>query len=108
MIDHTVYYMCTKNNSYSHNNLPPSIVKLDAFPSDDLIYNSCALGEQDWGHYKLPPPITVTSRNNQDIRNRSTTMNILEVADQAGDFTMAHRDTWKIPRGYREAGGVAW
>jgi hypothetical protein len=50
----------------------------------------------------------VTSRNNQDIKDRKTTKNILEVADQAGDFTMAHRDTWKVPRGYREAGGVAW
>lgn len=83
-------------------------MKLDAFPSDQVIYDSCALGSQDWGNYKLPPPMIVTSRNNPDIKDRNTTMNILQVADQAGDFTMAHRDTWKIPRGYREAGGVAW
>lgn len=29
-------------------------------------------------------------------------------ADQARDFTMAHRDTWKECRGYRETGSVAW
>jgi hypothetical protein len=81
---------------------------LEAFPSDDTIYNSCALGEQNWGNYTLPAPITVTSQRSNDIKNKNTHMNILEVADQAGDFTMAHRDTWKIPRGYREAGGVAW
>lgn len=73
-----------------------------------MIYNSCALGEQDWGNYQLPPPITVTSKHNNDIPDRSKEINILEAADQAGDFTMAHRDTWKVPRGYREAGGVAW
>lgn len=92
----------------SHNNLPPSIVNLDPFPSDKVLYESCKLGDQDWGNYKLPPRITLTARNNPDIKNRTTTMNILEAADQAGDFTMAHRDTWKVPRGYREAGGVAW
>jgi hypothetical protein len=97
---------CTQLFFYSHDNLPPSIVNLEAFPTDDVIYNSCALGEQDWGNYKLPEPIIVTSSN--DIKEGSNKMNILKVADQAGDFTMAHRDTWKIPRGYREAGGVAW
>ncbi|KAI8639086.1 hypothetical protein BD408DRAFT_350644 [Parasitella parasitica] len=101
-------YVQHQDHHNIHDNLPPSIVNLEAFPSDDTIYNSCVLGEQNWGNYTLPPPITVTSRNNPEIEDRTTTMNILEVADQAGDFTMAHRDTWKIPRGYREAGGVAW
>jgi hypothetical protein len=81
---------------------------LDPFPTDEVLYNSCALGEQDWGNYKLPHPIKLTSRGSYQIEDPSTTMNILEAADQAGDFTMAHRDTWKVPRGYREAGGVAW
>ncbi|GAA5816283.1 hypothetical protein MFLAVUS_009809 [Mucor flavus] len=103
-----VIYVQHQDHHNIHDDLPPSIVKLDPFPSDQVIYNSCALGDQDWGNYQLPAPITVTSRNNPDIKNKTTTMNILEVADQAGDFTMAHRDTWKIPRGYREAGGVAW
>ncbi|CAO3625119.1 unnamed protein product [Mucor fragilis] len=103
-----VIYVQHQDHHNIHNNLPPSIVNLEPFPSDDVIYNSCKLGEQNWGNYTLPPPITVTSRNNPDIKDRTTTMNILEVADQAGDFTMAHRDTWKVPRGYREAGGVAW
>ncbi|KAI9357115.1 hypothetical protein BD770DRAFT_322350 [Pilaira anomala] len=103
-----IIYVQHQDHHNIHENLPPSIVKLNPFPSDEIIYNSCALGDQDWGNYQLPHPIQVTSRNNPEIKNRSTTMNILEVADQAGDFTMAHRDTWKIPRGYREAGGVAW
>lgn len=79
---------------------------MDAFPSDETIYESCALGEQEWGNYTLPPPITVTS--SRDIKDKSKEIYILDAADQAGDFTMAHRDTWKVPRGYREAGGVAW
>ncbi|KAI8976164.1 hypothetical protein BDB01DRAFT_803495 [Pilobolus umbonatus] len=91
-----------------HDNLPPSIVRLPAFPDDEVIYDSCQLGEQKWGEYVLPDPITVTSKNYNEIENKTTTMNILNAADQAGDFTMAHRDTWKIPRGYREEGGVAW
>lgn len=94
------------NLIYSHENLPPSIVKLPAFPTDDVIYNSCALGDQNWGHYTLPPPVKVTA--SWDFDENSNTMNILRAADQAGDFTLAHRDTWKVPRGYREAGGVAW
>lgn len=79
---------------------------MPAFPSDETIYESCSLGEQAWGNYTLPRPVTVTS--SREIKNKPNTMNILDVADQAGDFTLAHRDTWKIPRGYREAGGVAW
>ncbi|KAI7890816.1 uncharacterized protein EV154DRAFT_421350 [Mucor mucedo] len=103
-----VIYVQHQSPHNIHENFPPSIVRLDAFPSDEVIYDSCKLGDQDWGNYKLPPPITVTSRNDPDIKDKTTTMNILKVADQAGDFTMAHRDTWKVPRGYREAGGVAW
>ncbi|KAI8362617.1 hypothetical protein BD560DRAFT_404338 [Blakeslea trispora] len=101
-------YLQHQDHHNIHDNLPPSIVNLEAFPSDETIYESCSLGEQSWGNYQLPPPITVTSKNDYDIKDKSSTMNILQVADQAGDFTMAHRDTWKIPRGYREAGGVAW
>ncbi|KAI9475726.1 MAG: hypothetical protein EXX96DRAFT_574395 [Benjaminiella poitrasii] len=103
-----VIYLQHQDHHNIHDNLPPSIVNLEAFPDDEVIYNSCKLGEQNWGNYTLPPPITVTARNRNQIENKTTTMNILEVADQAGDFTLAHRDTWKIPRGYREAGGVAW
>ena len=76
--------------------MPPSIVRLPPFADDDTLFNACKLGDQDWGNYKLPEPLKLT------------TSNILKVADQAGDFTMAHRDTWKVPRGYREMGGVAW
>ncbi|KAI7900223.1 uncharacterized protein BX663DRAFT_439783 [Cokeromyces recurvatus] len=101
-----VIYLQHQDHHNIHDNLPPSIVNLEAFPKDETIYNSCKLGEQDWGNYTLPPPIKVTASN--EIKDKTKTMNILEVADQAGDFTLAHRDTWKIPRGYREAGGVAW
>ncbi|KAG0183391.1 hypothetical protein DFQ29_005767 [Apophysomyces sp. BC1021] len=54
------------------------------------------LDAQTYGEYELPEPYAVTPQN------------YLFVGDQAGDFTMAHRDTWKVPRGYRETGGVAW
>ncbi|ORX58810.1 hypothetical protein DM01DRAFT_1333432 [Hesseltinella vesiculosa] len=83
-----------------HENFPPSIVDLPAFPDDDTLYNACRLEDQNWGHYQLPEPIKVTTDRENNF--------ILNVADQAGDFTLAHRDTWKVPRGYREKGGVAW
>ncbi|CDH59531.1 hypothetical protein RO3G_09976 [Lichtheimia corymbifera JMRC:FSU:9682] len=91
-----VIYLQHQDHHNIHDNLPPSIVNLPAFADDDTLYNACRLGDQDWGNYKLPAPLNLT------------TSNILDTADQAGDFTMAHRDTWKVPRGYREQGGVAW
>jgi hypothetical protein len=80
----------------SHDDLPPSIVRLPVYPDDDTLYNACVPKPQDWGNFKSDGPIEV----NLD--------NILQVADQAGDFTLAHRDTWRHVRGYRETGGVAW
>jgi hypothetical protein len=80
----------------SHDNLPPSIVNLAPFPTDDILYNACRLRDQDWGNYQLPGPTAIKPED------------YLHYCDQAGDFTMAHRDTWKTVRGYREAGGVAW
>ncbi|KAI8148635.1 hypothetical protein BJV82DRAFT_270938 [Fennellomyces sp. T-0311] len=91
-----VIYLQRQDHHNIHDNLPPSIVRLPALADDNELFNACKLGEQDWGNYKLPAPIKVT------------TQNILKIADQAGDFTMAHRETWRVPRGYREAGGVAW
>ncbi|CAO3655879.1 unnamed protein product [Mucor hiemalis] len=82
-----------------HENFPPSIVSLPAFPDDATLYNACKLADQDWGNYKLPTPVSKSAINHD---------NYWYFADQAGDFTMAHRDTWKDCRGYREAGGVAW
>lgn len=85
--------------STSHDNLPASIVRLEPFPDDETLYNACKLRDQDWGNYVLPGTVDRSNIN----RN-----NYWEYADQAGDFTMAHRDTWKDCRGYRETGGVAW
>ncbi|EIE85266.1 hypothetical protein G6F46_004778 [Rhizopus delemar] len=79
-----------------HENLPPSIVNLKAFPDDDTLWNACKLKEQDWGNYRLPGPSVITPDT------------YWYYGDQAGDFTLAHRDTWKHCRGYRETGGVAW
>ncbi|CAO3673366.1 unnamed protein product [Rhizopus stolonifer] len=79
-----------------HENLPPSIVSLKAFPDDDTLFNACKLKEQDWGNYQLPGPSFMTPET------------YWYYGDQAGDFTMAHRDTWKDCKGYRETGGVAW
>ncbi|CAO3576821.1 unnamed protein product [Absidia cylindrospora] len=96
-----VIYLQFQHPHNIHENFPPTIVDLPAFADDTALYNACRLEEQDWGNYKLPEPITVTTVH-------QTPEFILTVADQAGDFTMAHRDTWKVPRGYREAGGIAW
>ncbi|KAI8329206.1 hypothetical protein BC941DRAFT_443320 [Chlamydoabsidia padenii] len=96
-----VIYLQYQAQHNIHENFPPSIVDLPAFPDDETLYNACRLADQDWGHYKLPDPITVNN-------DHGSSGFILTVADQAGDFTMAHRDTWKIPRGYRETGGIAW
>ncbi|KAG0175539.1 hypothetical protein DFQ30_005234 [Apophysomyces sp. BC1015] len=89
-------YLQHQDHHNIHSNLPPSIVNLPAFPDDDTLYNACRLDAQTYGEYELPEPYAVTPQN------------YLFVGDQAGDFTMAHRDTWKVPRGYRETGGVAW
>ncbi|KAG2220327.1 hypothetical protein INT45_004012 [Circinella minor] len=91
-----VIYLQRQDQHNIHDPLPPSIVRLPPFADDDTLFNACKLGDQEWGNYKLPEPLKLT------------TGNILKVADQAGDFTMAHRETWKVPRGYREMGGVAW
>ncbi|KAI9263411.1 hypothetical protein BDA99DRAFT_510131 [Phascolomyces articulosus] len=96
VFEKNVIYLQRQDHHNIHDPLPPSIVRLPAFADDDVLFNACKLGDQDWGHYQLPKPLKVTTEN------------ILKVADQAGDFTMAHRETWKVPRGYREAGGVAW
>jgi hypothetical protein len=34
--------------------------------------------------------------------------NFFKIGQHAGDFVLGHRDTWRIPRGFREAGGTAW
>lgn len=81
---------------YSHDTLPPSIVRLPPFTDDKSLYNSCQLDHQVWGQFSISPPLNVMQSN------------ILKIGDQAGDFTLAHRDTWKISQGYRETGGVAW
>ncbi|KAI7896532.1 uncharacterized protein EV154DRAFT_455698 [Mucor mucedo] len=82
-----------------HENLPPSIVNLAPFPDDETLYNACKLSDQDWGNYNLPPAVPSSIISHE---------NYWYYGDQAGDFTMAHRDTWKDCRGYRETGGVAW
>ncbi|KAK4520475.1 uncharacterized protein ATC70_007987 [Mucor velutinosus] len=82
-----------------HENLPPSIVNLEPFPDDETLYKACRLADQDWGHYTLPAPVQIASINAD---------NYWYYGDQSGDFTMAHRDTWKDCKGYRETGGVAW
>lgn len=84
---------------YSHENLPPSIVNLEPFPNDETLYQACRMRDQDWGNYQLPAATPVSHVNSE---------NYWYYGDQAGDFTMAHRDTWKACRGYRETGGVAW
>jgi len=91
-----VIYLQYQDRHNIHDELPPSIVKLPVYPDDDTLYNACVPKPQDWGHFKSDGPVEVTLDN------------ILHVADQAGDFTLAHRDTWKLARGYRESGGVAW
>ncbi|ORZ11948.1 hypothetical protein BCR42DRAFT_420939 [Absidia repens] len=96
-----VIYLQYQDPHNIHENFPATIVDLPPFADDTTLLNACRLEDQDWGHYKLPDPITVTTVH-------ETPEFILRVADQAGDFTMAHRDTWKVPRGYREAGGIAW
>ncbi|KAI7904988.1 uncharacterized protein BX663DRAFT_529903 [Cokeromyces recurvatus] len=82
-----------------HENLPPSIVKLEPFPDDTTLFEACKLADQDWGNYQLPPSVPISNINSN---------NYWYYGDQAGDFTLAHRDTWKACRGYRETGGVAW
>lgn len=74
-------------------------MNLDPFPDDKTLYEACRLADQDWGHYRLPAPVPVSSINAD---------NYWYYGDQSGDFTMAHRDTWKDCKGYRETGGVAW
>ncbi|KAH8553404.1 hypothetical protein BGW37DRAFT_485590 [Umbelopsis sp. PMI_123] len=91
-----VIYLQHQDRHNIHDDLPPSIVRLPVYPDDDTLYNACVPKPQDWGNFKADDPIEV----NLD--------NILQVADQAGDFTLAHRDTWRFARGYRETGGVAW
>ncbi|KAI9273033.1 hypothetical protein BDA99DRAFT_499848 [Phascolomyces articulosus] len=91
-----IIYLQHQDRHNIHENLPPSIVNLPAMPDDDMLYMACKLDEQDWGKYQLPDPVDVTPDN------------LFHLGDQAGDYTMAHRDTWKKARGYRESGGVAW
>ncbi|KAI9488275.1 hypothetical protein BDB00DRAFT_772861 [Zychaea mexicana] len=91
-----IIYLQRQDRHNIHENLPPTIVNLPAMPDDDMLYMACQLNEQDWGKYQLPDEAEVTPDN------------LLRLGDQAGDFTMAHRDTWKKAKGYRESGGVAW
>jgi hypothetical protein len=37
-----------------------------------------------------------------------TLENFIRIGQHAGDFMLAHRDTWKTTRGFREVGGTAW
>ncbi|KAI9318233.1 hypothetical protein BX666DRAFT_1936370 [Dichotomocladium elegans] len=94
--EENIIYLQHQDRHNIHENLPASIVNLPAMPDDDVLYNACRLNDQDWGNFRMPDPIELTPEN------------YLSYSDQAGDFTMAHRDTWKKVKGYRETGGVAW
>ena len=80
----------------SEGDLPPGVVRVPPFPDDNILFQACLPRNDEWGTYQSPEPTELSTNN------------ILTIAHNAGDFTLAHRDTWKVLRGYRESGGVAW
>ncbi|CAO3667234.1 unnamed protein product [Umbelopsis vinacea] len=76
--------------------LPKTLVRLPSFPTDEKIFNACPINAFGYGQFQLPKPEPI------DLDN------FFRIGQHAGDFILAHRDTWRIPRGFREAGGTAW
>jgi hypothetical protein len=69
---------------------------LPSFPTDEKIFNACPINAYGYGQYVMPKPEPITMDN------------FFKIGQHAGDFILGHRDTWRIPRGFREAGGTAW
>ncbi|KAI8144927.1 hypothetical protein BJV82DRAFT_63143 [Fennellomyces sp. T-0311] len=75
---------------------PGPVVQLNAFPTDDELILSCSHNTYELGKYFMP------ACQNLDPYN------YLEATNDAGQFMLAHRDTWKTMRGYREIGATSW
>lgn len=76
--------------------LPKTLVRLPSFPNDEKIFNACPLNAYGYGQFKMPEPEPITLEN------------FIRIGQHAGDFMLADRETWRIPRGFREVGGTAW
>ncbi|ORX50604.1 hypothetical protein DM01DRAFT_1325048 [Hesseltinella vesiculosa] len=71
----------------------PTLVDLASFPTDDKLLHACSHHHKfPLGAFKMAMPTKLDSANHQSI------------AQHASDFTLAHRDTWQLTRGYREVG----
>ncbi|RUS22623.1 hypothetical protein BC937DRAFT_88229 [Endogone sp. FLAS-F59071] len=94
-----IYTTCDHDETLS-----PNVVRVQPLSNDDILSNSCMLsqkaehlpGSPKWGRLSLSLNADVSTRN------------ILKVADQARDFTLAHRLTWRVPRAYRETDDSTW
>lgn len=76
--------------------MPSTLVKLTNFATDDQIVEACPHDRYERGHFTLTP------------HKELDTNNFLEITNEASDFTLAHRDTWKMTHGYRETGAKSW
>ncbi|KAI8578135.1 hypothetical protein K450DRAFT_248273 [Umbelopsis ramanniana AG] len=87
-------YQDRHDNHADH--LPKTLVRLPSFPNDEKVFNACPINAFGYGQFVMPTPEPITMDN------------FFKIGQHAGDFILGHRDTWRIPRGFREAGGTAW
>ncbi|CDS06149.1 hypothetical protein LRAMOSA08677 [Lichtheimia ramosa] len=91
-----VFYTQFQDSHIPYQNLPSTLVKLTNFATDDQIVEACPHDRYERGHFTLTP------------HKELDTNNFLEITNEASDFTLAHRDTWKMTHGYRETGAKSW
>jgi hypothetical protein len=91
-----MFYVQYQDSHTNRETLPGTIVDLPMFANDEQLYSACSPDAYPNQEFQLPAPTKIT------------TQNFLTIGHEASDFTLAHRDTWKLVRGYREIGAKTW
>ncbi|KAI9498657.1 hypothetical protein BDB00DRAFT_798980 [Zychaea mexicana] len=91
-----MFYTQYQDSHVSYDELPGTIVDVPSFTTDDGLLESCSFDAYEPHAFAFPAPQVID------------TTNFLVIAHEASDFTLAHRDTWQMTRGYREAGAKTW
>ncbi|KAI9321440.1 hypothetical protein BX666DRAFT_1849819 [Dichotomocladium elegans] len=91
-----MFYVQYHDRHIPYKTLPSTLVELQNFAGDSSLQKACPHNSYAFGSFVMAPHQTLD------------TTNFLDITSEASEFTLAHRDTWKLTRGYREIGARAW
>ncbi|KAI7857623.1 hypothetical protein BDC45DRAFT_544087 [Circinella umbellata] len=91
-----MFYTQYQDSHTPYDDLPSTIVNVPSFTTDDGLLEACSHDAYESRAFTFPSPQVMD------------TTNFLVIAHEASDFTLAHRDTWKMTHGYRETGAKTW